>query len=410
MTASHAARGRTSRLGALDALRFLAAFSVLSFHFTGITPGWDGRAPHELDGLGRWASYGTMGVPLFFVISGFVILMTAWGRDIPQFVASRVSRLFPAYWTAVAIAAVFSFVLWPTGSVLYGHAPTKVQALLNLTMFHSAFGAFDLDGPYWTLWSEARFYLLLAFFMLVGITRQRVMAFASLWPVVAAVAAQTGQHLIATLLISDYAPYFAGGMLLYVIYRDGHDFGTWLLVGMQSLFAVYFAVGHYPDVIAASTGWPPSKTLVAAISFACFGLVGLVSLTPLGRTSARWMTSLGALTYPLYLVHERVGLYFIHVLHAKAAPWVAVAVATAAALTLAALIHYLVERPLSGRMRAAMLTSLRRKTDAHRSPTPIARGDVPHQLGHPVHAAAAPRTHLRPAPGARPPTPAAAHD
>ena len=49
-----------------------------------------------------------MGVPFFFVISGFVVLMTAWGRDVPHFVASRVGRLFPAYWVAVVIAGFFA--------------------------------------------------------------------------------------------------------------------------------------------------------------------------------------------------------------------------------------------------------------------------------------------------------------
>ena len=66
--------------------------------------------PSAVGALGRWAAYGAMGVPLFFVISGFVVLMTAWGRDVPHFVASRVGRLFPAYWAAVVIAGVIAYV------------------------------------------------------------------------------------------------------------------------------------------------------------------------------------------------------------------------------------------------------------------------------------------------------------
>lgn len=46
--------------------------------------------------LSEVTRYGYAGVNLFFVISGFVILMSVWGRTAPQFIASRVSRLYPA--------------------------------------------------------------------------------------------------------------------------------------------------------------------------------------------------------------------------------------------------------------------------------------------------------------------------
>jgi peptidoglycan/LPS O-acetylase OafA/YrhL len=356
--ATPATGGRTARLGALDALRFVAALSVVAFHFTGITPAWDGRAPGEVDGLGRWAAYGAMGVPLFFVISGFVVLMTAWGRDVPHFVASRVGRLFPAYWAAVLIAMLFAFAIWPAGSEVAGHAPTKVDALVNLTMLQGAVGVPDLDGAFWTLWTEARFYVIIAVFILVGITRRRVLAFAALWPLAGALAATTGNPLLSTLLIADYAPYFAGGMLLYVIHRDGHDLGTWLLVGLQSLLALKFALGYYPMALTRATDWAVSTAVVALISFACFGLVALVTLTRLGLRSARWMTFLGALTYPLYLIHEKLGFYAIHVLRGTLNPWVALALATLLVLAAATALHYAVERPLGGRLRAAMLRTL----------------------------------------------------
>lgn len=344
----------------MDALRFLAALAVVAFHLTGINPGWEGRAPAETDTLGRWAAYGAMGVPLFFVISGFVVLMTAWGRDVPHFVASRIGRLFPAYWVAVGIAAVFAFVLWPAGSVSEGVAPTKGDALVNLTMLQGAFGVRDLDGAFWTLWTEARFYVLVAVLVVVGITRRRVLAFAALWPLAGALAQQAGQPLVATVLIADYSPYFAGGMLLYLLHRCGHDLLTWLLVGMQALFALHFALGYYPVALTRATGWATSGTLVAVVSTACFGLVALVTLTRVNRVGARWMTTLGALTYPLYLVHEKLGHFVIHLLAGRTSAWLVLAAALAAPLALAVLVHRAVERPFGLRLRTAVLTALRR--------------------------------------------------
>jgi peptidoglycan/LPS O-acetylase OafA/YrhL len=203
-------------------------------------------------------------------------------------------------------------------------------------------------------------------------------------------AEQADNALLSTLLIADYAPYFAGGMLLYVIYREGHDLITWLLVGLQSLVALRFALGHYPADLAKTSMWPASTTVVAAVSFACFGLVALVTLTRISRLGARWMTFLGALTYPLYLVHQKVGLYAIHLLHLQTSPWVAMAVGAVASLVLAVALYYLVEKPWGGRLRKAVLRSLQR-SDSDSAPT--TRPEVDHaQTGRSVRVAPVPRS------------------
>lgn len=46
------------------------------------------------------------------MVSGFVICMSAWGRSVGDFAVSRVSRLFPAYWAAVAFTTLVLFN-WP---------------------------------------------------------------------------------------------------------------------------------------------------------------------------------------------------------------------------------------------------------------------------------------------------------
>lgn len=351
---------RAPRLSMLDVLRFLAALSVVGYHYTVKSPAapeWEGPVPHELVGFGTWAAYGAMGVSLFFVISGFVILMTAWGRDVPHFVASRIGRLFPGYWVSAAVAALITVFAWPQGLL---RTLTKGQILLNFTMLHGAYNVPDLDRVYWTLFYEARFYVLLALFMLIGITRQRVLAFAALWPIVGAIAQTTGQSFLTMVLMPDYAPFFAGGMLLYVLYRDGHDLLTWLLVGMNAIIAVNFSMEHFTVNLSIDTGFAIHKTVVGAVAVACFALVALVSLTPVRRLHARWMVVAGALSYPLYLLHQTTGWYLIHVLHHRINPWMTIGIAAGVAMVMAALLHYLVERPLGHRLRAAVLHSLRR--------------------------------------------------
>ncbi|QXG77182.1 acyltransferase family protein [Modestobacter sp. L9-4] len=359
MTKQTATR-RRGRLGALDVLRLLAAVIVVGFHFTARdSPGWNGPAPEELAPVGEWTMYGRMGVPLFFVISGFVLLMSSWGRDVPSFVASRVGRLFPAYWVAVVVSLVLVVYVWPEGMTFFHKDISLANGLLNLTMFQESFARPDIDGSYWTLWYEARFYALIAVLMLVGMTRGRIIAFCALWPIVASVAQNLHSDLLAAALMPDFAPFFAGGMLLYVIYRDGHDLLTWLLVGMQVLFALNFCLDYYPPLLTDETPWEASELTVGLICVACFALVALVTLTPLAGLSARWMTLAGALTYPLYLIHENLGWFVIAKTREAHGCWIAVGLASTVCLLAALALHYGVEKPLGSRLRKATLNSLR---------------------------------------------------
>ncbi|WP_089013685.1 hypothetical protein [Micromonospora inositola] len=43
---------------------------------------------------------------LFIVISGFVVLLSAWDRRPRAFVVSRIVRLYPAFWIAVTVVVV----------------------------------------------------------------------------------------------------------------------------------------------------------------------------------------------------------------------------------------------------------------------------------------------------------------
>ena len=85
------------RLHALDGLRFAAAMAVVLYHYTGRdSPAWGGSVQEVFPRLSHLTLYGGFGPYLFFMISGFVVLMSAWGRPVHSFVASRVGRLFPA--------------------------------------------------------------------------------------------------------------------------------------------------------------------------------------------------------------------------------------------------------------------------------------------------------------------------
>ena len=73
-------------------------------------------------------------------------------------------------------------------------------------------------------------------------------------------------------------------------------------------------------------------------------MIGLARLAVVLETA----TTLGALTYPLYLLHEDIGWTVIDHVHGLLPDWAVVAVLTAGFLGAAWLVHRFVERPLSG--------------------------------------------------------------
>ena len=354
-----APRGRLApqqpvRFRVLDGLRFLAALSVVVFHFTARAhEDWGTSVDRAFPTLSQYAAYGTLGVEFFFIISGFVILMTAWDRSLADYTASRIGRLFPAYWAGVALSTLLLVVLWPEGR------PADLgQALVNATMLHEAWGVHRLEGVYWTLWIELRFYILIGVFMLIGLTRTRILAFCALWPLAGAMAATSDSTLLQAVLLPAHASLFAGGMMLYFIYREGHSLLAWLLVAANAILAAnaadHSAVGRIDDITAIEHSSP----LVWIVVLGSFAVVALASLTRLREVRWHWLTVLGALTYPLYLVHEFWGRYVIHLLTPALPKYAVLVIAFAVTVTLAWAIHRLVERPFAGRLRRNVLRTL----------------------------------------------------
>lgn len=340
------------RLAALDGLRLLAALAVLAYHYTGIgIPHWGSVPAITFPTLNVVSRYGYLGVHLFFVISGFVILMTAYDRSIESFSASRVARLFPAYWVAVLLTVTLQ-QFWHEG-----RNPSLVDGLVNLTMIQESFGVINVQGAFWTLWIELKFYLLIGAFILVGITRRRVLAFAVLWPLVGQIAVATKSGFLVSLLIPTYAPYFAAGILLFLLYRERHDVATWLALVLNWVLCIRQST-EYADRASELTRATVSPLVVAGIVTFSMLAVLLCSSGLVAGIQWRWLTTAGALTYPLYLVHGQLGFFLIDTLHEDVASYSVLAIATLSSLALAYAINRLVERPVAPRLRRAVHESL----------------------------------------------------
>lgn len=356
---------------ALDGLRIIAALAVCVYHYTGrggtVSESW-GRPPSELfPHLNAVAIYGNFGVQLFFVISGFVICMSSWGRSVADFFRSRVSRLYPAYWVAIMIITGASVVM---PSVVRHLRPDEI--LVNFTMLQQPVGARRVLGVCWTLWVELRFYVFFALFVVwKGVDYRRVVTFCCLWT--AAVVLASGAHLplLDEIVMSEYAPYFIGGLALYLIHRYGSDLLLWGIVAMSWLLAQHFTTQGLWNWHAASANEFPHRHpyVVLAIVTLSFAAVAAVALGWLRWANWRWLTVAGALTYPFYLVHEHLGWFVIAVCrqHVGLTPRETLSATIAFMLGLAWLMHRYVEKPLGPRLKRTMASQAARVRDLRRA-------------------------------------------
>ena len=323
------------RVGELDALRGLAAFGVMVFHYTTQY----GREIGHIPRLGLGFPAGNYGVNLFFLISGYVIFMTLERtRSAADFVVSRFSRLYPAYWAAMLVTSWFVYTIGLPQQRISG-----ADWWLDLTMLQQILGGEHLDGSYWTLQVELFFYLnMLALFMLGWLRKIRIVL--ACWLALSAmqaIAQLEHMHFSYTLremLILRHIPFFALGILFY--FRH---------VG-RAVPRVDTPLG-IACIAVAWLGGGPTMLLVAA---ACTLVFVLFTQNRLGFLRTPALLWLAALSYPLYLVHNAIGLAVMHALETHAiASWASVPMAMALAILLAYLLHHLVELPAMRAIRAA---------------------------------------------------------
>ena len=145
---------------ALDGVRAIAALSIVIFH-TLLYLKIEYLPASQATGS-VWY-YLSMGVQLFFVLSGFLLFrpyarailsgvaLPSWAR----FYQRRALRILPVYWAALAVMFATQ---WTTAN-----QPLWLNALAHITLTHDSFPRFNrsLDGPFWTLAVEVQFYLLL---------------------------------------------------------------------------------------------------------------------------------------------------------------------------------------------------------------------------------------------------------
>ncbi|MFI5495930.1 acyltransferase family protein [Actinoplanes sp. NPDC051859] len=365
------------RLAALDALRLFAALAVGLFHLTAI---WalDGHRPASdlLPELSRYAVYGILGVQLFFMISGFVICMSGWGRSLGEFFASRAARLYPTYWACVVVSAIVIVLLPVSGIMPFAPPVTLGGVAINLTMLQEPLGAPSVDPVYWTLWVELRFYLLFAAFVVVpGTTYRRTVIFCVTWLTAATITPAVNSPLFSLVTLGAAAPYFVAGVTMFLMRRYGSSPLLWAIIAFSWLINMY----HLSLGPVVQPGWEVAIWPALLIVTLAYGVLLLIALGYTDWLTWRWLTVAGALTFPFYLLHRRVGYVLVQYgyLHSGLPAVVVVFGAIAVLLGVSWLVYRLVEVPFSPRLRDAVRRGLAAARSAAPVPAPAPRPASP---------------------------------
>ncbi|MFC8275946.1 acyltransferase family protein [Streptomyces sp. NPDC057271] len=334
--------GKPGRLYALDGLRLSAAVMVVAFHYMAIGGAWPTPVDELFPQVFPIASYGYLGVDFFFLISGFVICMSAWGRPLKDFFVSRVVRLYPAYWFAVIATSVAVTVI-PGGR---DHLPWN-DILTNLTMIQDPLGVPPVDAVYWTLFVELRFYLVFALLAWWGLTYRRVLLFCCVWGAATIMVAPAPPGPLRLLVMPEYSWFFIAGMAFYLMYRFRPNLMLFGIVAVCYCASLAPTIDRFKRLTLPGDrpAWP---VLVLLAVF--FGVMALVATGKLSGIQWKWLSIAGALTYPLYLLHEFIGWEFFHYFSRTAphvSPWVLVTAVFLGMLVLSYLVHRVVEKPLS---------------------------------------------------------------
>jgi peptidoglycan/LPS O-acetylase OafA/YrhL len=370
------ARTTTRQIVGVDAIRCFAAIMVMVFHLSYWI--WAGTAYHP--GLGAtsldyawlapFTSSGWIGVQVFFVISGFVILYSSDGTTPYEFFRSRFLRLVPAAWICASITAAV-LLLSGTG---YGSVGQLAKSWLKTVIFYPFPGW--IDNAYWTLGIELGFYFIVFAVIACGMFRRIFQVIglfglvSSLFWIVSFAAENTLGSIdrlaftpifrVTDLLLLQHGCFFALGAFLCLarIRRlSGLELGCLLVFVTGGMIEIRF-VAHLADIL---TGIQQSAVVPLLIWLVCVAaIVASIRwnyiLAGFDRRFVAVMRAIGLLTYPLYLIHQFVGYIIINTMRQFVGDTAALVIAITACLGLA----LVVSRYLEPSVRSVLATSLAR--------------------------------------------------
>jgi len=316
--------GKAERVASLTGIRAVAALLVMATHAAYTT----GKYTHGY--LGLVYSRMEIGVPIFFVLSGF-LLFSPWVKaaatggaapSVRRYAWHRVRRIMPAYIVTVLIA--YLLYHWRMAGPNPGHTVMGLIRNLTLTQIYTDNYLYSYlhQGltQMWSLAVEVAFYValpFLAYLLLVVLCRRR-------WRPGLLLAGLAGLVFItpawlflvhttdflpdgARLWLPTYLGWFIGGMVLAVLQAMGVR--AYALACVPVALTCFFIVS---TPIAGAPTTSPSELREALVKAAFYAVIATLAVAPLALgdrgvyakfLASRPMVFLGEISYEIFLIH-----------------------------------------------------------------------------------------------------------
>jgi peptidoglycan/LPS O-acetylase OafA/YrhL len=232
-----------------------------------------------------------LGVPVFFLISGYCVYLAAeHSKNAADFIIRRAFRIFPPYWFSLLIVAVVVIVLIivnGTNSVTV--LPKSVLDIFStLALLTTPFSKVQVTNwVYWTLTYEIFFYFIIWLSLLLPKRYQSLLLI-----LISFVSLLLPIHEHWPLFFIKHWPEFCLGLVIYRLLHNGKkeiwQTATLLLLSVIGLFVID-QMKYYPFA-----------SLITAV------LIILSNFKPLYKN---WLSTLGDYSYSIYLIHVPIGVY-----------------------------------------------------------------------------------------------------
>lgn len=321
----------------LNYIRGVAAIFVMLFHYTS-------RYPELFNGINTngWISlsWGSAGVNVFFLLSGFLTVYTM-KEDMPAnvYIKKRAKRLYPEYWICLIFTTLILFVLNP--SLFVGWKAFFV----NLTMFQGFVGVPNVDGVYWTLAYELRFYLFI--FILLAIKRfNKIRTVTFVWMILSfsyylifpIVDISVLTKAVDFVFMPQYCAPFAVGIFLYYFVSNNNKLSS----------AIGIAVGITLSAVSQELPYfifLDITVLIVILIFVVRKNNNYINHSKQIGVALKPLSFIARISFPLYLIHQYFGYCILRVLSDNGFNHEAfIVIPVVLSISIAAVVHVLVDK------------------------------------------------------------------
>jgi len=288
------------RIRYVDGLRAVAVLLVVANHAMLHSPAL--RVPVAFASLAHLLLEGAHGVDLFFVLSGFCLSYPVLERlhregaarfNLARYFAKRIIRIVPPYYAAIAVLLLVPFTRAGAG------AADVLKQLLFLD-WHTSF----LNGSFWTLCVELRWYFVFPIALVLWVNRPR-----AFWAVAAASTILYGATRMHAPDVGTLLPFMLG-----IVAADMEVRGVQTQRIAAALLPVFVLAALVLErsasmpspfggesaifFVQTNPGWQLAAFALVLLSARVTALRALLSTAP--------FTAVGLASYSIYLLHEPI--------------------------------------------------------------------------------------------------------